>query len=288
MLLGGCSLLLCLPLASARAAAGTNSKSALDQYLAEALFFHVGYWLIPHCGEAESNLVKTDIPNIYRASLQGRTVGVIDALVGRLRYSYISYLQYIEKDDRVRPVFSQIIRKRAGRERWRTITYDYSAGVVIFSKIKSDGRIKVKRAPMKAGRNYEDYLTLGYNMRRGYYGTPQRGRVYRLPLFIHKKMKFVELRIASVEEAQKLRPHKSVQADKDYLIKFQVDRRDLSSGTGEVELWITDKIIPITGKIKDVAFFGDLWGNLIESRSPDPKRIFTIPDHIKKRIRVSR
>jgi hypothetical protein len=285
VILVGCGLPLYLWRLSARAAS-THSKSVLDQYLAEELFFHIGYWLIPHCGEAESSLVKTDIPSIYRASLQGRTVGAIDALVGRLRYSYISYLQYIEKDDRVRPVFSQVIRKRAGREHRRSIMYDYSAGVVIFSKIKSDGRIKVKRALMKTGRIYEDYLTLGYNMRRGYYGAPERGRVYRLPLYIHKKMKSVALRVASIEEAQKLHPGKSVQVAKDYLIQFQVDRKDLSSGTGEVELWVTPEIIPITGKIKDVVFFGDLWGNLIERRSPDPKRIFAIPDDIKKHIRL--
>jgi hypothetical protein len=139
---------------------------------------------------------------------------------------------------------------------------------------------------MQSGRIYEDYLTLGYNMRRGYYGSPERGRVYRLPLFIHKKMKSIKLRVASADEAAKLRPDKPVRADKDFLIKFQVDRKDLSSGTGEVELWVNPDITPIAGKIKDVALFGDLWGNLIERRSLDPNRVFTVPDDIKKHIQL--
>jgi YD repeat-containing protein len=286
LVLGGCGLLLSLPRSVAEAAVKTEHQSILDRFLGEELFFHIGYWLIPHCGEAEGGLVKTDFPNIYRASLQGRTVGVIDALVGRLRYSYISYSQLVEKDGRFRPVFSQIIRKRAGRQRHRSITYDYKAGEIIFSKIKSDGKIKVQRAPMKAGRFYEDYLTLGYNMRLGYYGPPERGQVYRLPLYIHKKMKSIELRVASAEEAREQRPGKSIRTDKDYLIKFQVDRKDLSSGSGEVELWVTPEITPIMGTIKDVVFFGDLWGNLIERRALDPNRIFAIPDDIKKHIRL--
>jgi hypothetical protein len=286
VMLGGCGLLLSLPHPVARAAVKTEGKSVLNRFLGEELFFHIGYWLIPHCGEANGGLVKTDFPNVYRASLQGRTVGAVDALVGRLRYSYISYSQFIEKNNRFRPVFSQIIRKRAGRERRRSITYDYRAGQVIFSKIKSDGRVKVQRTPMQSGRIYEDYLTLGYNMRCGYYGSPERGRVYRLPLFIHKKKKSIELRVASVEEAAKLRPDKPVRADKDFLIKFQVDRKDLSSGTGEVELWVNPDITPIAGKIKDVALFGDLWGNLIERRSLDPNRVFTVPDDIKKHIQL--
>jgi hypothetical protein len=88
------------------------------------------------------------------------------------------------------------------------------------------------------------------------------------------------------EEAAKLRPDKPVRADKDFLIKFQVDRKDLSSGTGEVELWVNPDITPIAGKIKDVALFGDLWGNLIERRSLDPNRVFTVPDDIKKHIQL--
>ena len=281
----GCSMLFSLPLPGVTAAARSQYKSILDQFLGEELFFHIGYWLIPHCGEAQVRLVKTDSPNIYRASLQGRTIGIIDALVGRLRYSYVSYSQFVKKDDRLKPVFFQIIRKRAGKQRRRYVIFDYKAGDIEFSRIKSDGSVKVRREPMQAGKIYEDYLTLGYNLRHGNYGTPGRGKDYQLPLYISEEKKSIELHVASTAEAQKQRPGKSIRTDKDYLIKFQVDRKDLSSRSGEVELWVTSKIIPITGTIKDVAFFGDLWGDLIDRRALDPNRIFSIPDNIKNRIK---
>ena len=284
MVLCGCSLLFIRPLSAATAAVKTEPESILVRFLGEEMFFHIGYWLIPHCGEAVSELVKTDTPNIYRASLQGRTVGLIDALIGRLRYSYVSYAQFVEGEDRLRPIFFQIIRKRAGRERHRYITFDYKAGQIIFSKIGSDGKSKARREAMQTGKIYEDYLTLGYNLRHGKYGTPERGKDYQLPLYVSRKKKSIKLHVASTAEAQKQRPGESIRLDQDYLITFQVDRKDLSSGSGEVELWVTPEMMPISGKIKDVAFFGDLWGDLIERKFRDPDRIFSIPDRIKSRI----
>ena len=286
MVLWGCSLLITQPLSVATAAVQTERKSILDRFLGEELFFHIGYWLIPHCGEAEADLVKTDIPNIYRASLRGRTVGIIDLLVGRLRYSYVSYSQFVENEDRLRPIFFQIIRKRAGKERHRYITFDFKAGEIIFSKIGSDGKSKSRRATLQAGKTYEDYLTLGYNLRHGKYGMPERGRDYQLPLYVTQKKKSIKLHVASTAEAQKQHPDESIRLDKDFLITFQVDRKDLSSGSGEVELWVTPEIMPLSGKIKDVAFFGDLWGDLIERKFLDPDRIYSIPDNVKRRLPI--
>ena len=284
ILLCGCSLLFSRPLSIAGAAVKTKPKSILDRFLGEELFFHIGYWLIPHCGEAESDLVQTDLPNIYRASLQGRTVGIIDALVGRLRYSYVSYAQFVEKEDRLRPIFFQIIRKRAGKERHRYITFNYKAGQIIFSKIGSDGKSKIRRETLQADQIYEDYLTLGYNLRHGKYGIPERGKEYQLPLYVTPKQKSIKLHVASIAEAQKQQPDEYIRIDKDFLIRFQVDRKDLSSGSGEVGLWVTPEIMPISGKIKDVAFFGDLWGNLIERKFLDPDRIHSIPDSVKNHL----
>ena len=286
IVLYGCSLLFTQPLSIASAAVNTKPESILDRFLGEELFFHIGYWLIPHCGEAESDLVQTDIPNIYRASLQGRTVGIIDALVGRLRYSYVSYSQFVENEECLRPIFFQIIKKRAGKERHRHITFDYNAGQIIFSKFGSDGKSKVRRETLQAAPIYEDYLTLGYNLRYGKYGNPERGKDYQLPLYVTPKRKTIKLHVASIAEAQKQPPDESIRTNKDFLITFQVDRKDLSSGSGEVELWVTPKIMPISGRIKDVVFFGDLWGDLIERKFLDPDRIYSIPDNIKHKLPI--
>ncbi len=287
IVLSGCSLLFNLPFSIAAAANKIQSKSILDQFLGEELFFHIGYWFIPHCGEAEASLVKTDSPNIYRASLLGRTIGFIDALVGPVRYAYVSYSQFVEKEDRLKPVYFQIIKKRAGKERHRYITFDYKAGEIIFSKTGSDGKSKVKREPMQKGKIYEDYLTLGYNLRHGNYGIPERGKDYQLPLYISKKKKSIELHFASTTEVQKQRPGKSIRPDKDYFLKFQVDSEDLSSGSGEVELWVTPEIVPISGRVKDVVFFGDLHGNLIVRKFSDPDRIYSIPENVKNQLPIA-
>ncbi|MGD9305694.1 MAG: hypothetical protein PVF79_15600, partial [Desulfobacterales bacterium] len=92
--MGGWGLFLTLPIFGARAAVKTEGRSTVDQFLGEELIFHIGYWLISHCGTARACFEKTELDGIYRASLEGRAVDFIDALVGRIRYTYESYSQY--------------------------------------------------------------------------------------------------------------------------------------------------------------------------------------------------
>ena len=47
---------------------------------------------------------------------------------------------------------------------------------------------------------------------------------------------------------------------KDFFLKFRVQREDVSSASGEVEGWLSADAVPLKGTIKDVIFFGDLWG----------------------------
>ena len=184
----------------------------------------------------------------------------------------------------MRPVVFQISRKRAGKERRRSIVFDYAAKEIIFSKAGYDEQTEVKREPMRTGRLYEDYLTLFYNFRYGYYGLLKRDTIYQLPLYIRKKMKSLTVQIVDHEQEKKLRLNEHDRADKDFFMHFQVSREDVSSGSGHVEGWLSSKSIPIKGTIKDVIFFGDLWGELIERRLAESNKIVTIPDSVKSRI----
>jgi len=69
-------------------------------------------------------------------------------------------------------------------------------------------------------------------------------------------------------------------------MQVQVDRQDVSSGSGEVEGWLSSKAVPVKGKIKDVIFFGDLYGELIEKKVSDSNEIAAIPDSVKNQIHL--
>jgi hypothetical protein len=285
-LMGVGGLFLAMPLSIARAAGNTKHRTIVDRFRGEELIYQIGFWLISHCGDANTSFLKTDLHGIYRTSLEGRTVGFIDFLMGRLRYSYVSYSQYLADEDRLRPVVFQINKRRMGKESRRSVIFNYATKEIIFSKTAANKETKAHGEPMLQDRIYEDYLTLFYNFRHGCYGPLKRDRIYRLPLYIRKKMKSLALQIVSFEEQKKNLKKESNKANKDFFLQFQVSRQDVSSGSGEVAGWLSSKAIPVKGTIKDVIFFGDLWGELIETRIGDPSEIAVIPDFVKNQIQL--
>ena len=282
--LSSCGLLMANPLANVVAGVKTNGQTIIDRFLGEELIYNIGFWLFSHCGNARTKFEKTDLPGIYRLSLEGHSVGFIDFLVGKLRYAYHSYAEFSADDDHLRPVFFQIDKKRAGKAHRRSIIFNYAAKEIIFSKAGHDEQTEVRRESMKTERRYEDYLTLFYNFRYGYYGPLNQGATYRLPVYIRKKMKSLTAQISDHEQEKKQRQKEADRSNKDFFIKFQVAREDVSSGSGQVEGWLSSDAIPVKGTIKDVVFFGDLYGELVEKRSADPGRIAIIPKDIKTLI----
>lgn len=286
LVVGSCGIFITMPLCNTLAAVQQDRQTLLDEYLGEELYYKIGFGFISHCGDAITSVVKTDLPGIYRLSLRGHTVGFIDFLVGPLLYSYVSYAYYSAEDHRLRPVVFQMIRERSGKERRRSVVYDYAARQILFSKTGHEGETRVQREPMTPGRIYEDYLTLSYNFRHGNYGVLKQGTLYQLPLYIRKKMKSLKLEIVDEEQKKKQRRKEAIQKERDFFLKFQVDRQDVSSGSGAVEAWLSSGAVPVKGRIKDVIFFGDLYGELIEKRAAHSHEIAAIPDSIKNRIRI--
>jgi len=263
LLMGGSGLCLALPYSTFGAIPQTGSGAILKQFVGEELTYQINFWLFPRCGEAKTRFLETEHPGLYRASLEGRTVGIMDFLLGRYRYSYLSHLELSPSGDRLRPRRFQHTQKRRAKESRRTVTFDYSGKEIIFSQTASDGEPQEEKMPMKKGIIYEDYLTLFYNFRHGYYGPLQRGRTYHLPLHIHKGMTFVDLSIASREEEERRRQRELKKVGKDFFLRFRVNQEDVSSTSGEIEGWLSRDAVPIKGTVKDVVLFGDLWGNLI-------------------------
>ena len=92
------------------------------------------------------------------------------------------------------------------------------------------------------------------------------------------------LYIVDVEKEKKYRHREFNKTDKDFFMQFQIHREDVSSGTGEVEGWLSSDATPVKGIIKDVIFFGDLWGDLIKKQVTRSGRRVKIPDTVKNML----
>ncbi|MGB5747534.1 MAG: DUF3108 domain-containing protein [Desulfobacterales bacterium] len=280
-LMHGLGLLLAVPLSLAKTAASTTDTSILGKYLGEELSYQIGFWLIGHCGEAKTGFIRTDLPDIYRLSLEGQGVGFIDFLMGGVKYSYTSFCRYLSDQDRLQPVYFELKKKRGDKEALRSVRFDYAAGEIVFLKSNPAGKTRIQRESMKADRIYEDYLTLFYNFRHGYYGSIERGRKVLLPLYTKKQMQPVKLQIADLEKEKQFRSREFTKTGKHFFMQFQINPEDVSSGSGEIQGWLSSDATPVKGTIQDVIFFGDLWGELKERKVVDSGQRVKIPDTIK-------
>jgi hypothetical protein len=172
-------VVLCLAVPHAAATPTTGRPSIVDQFLGEELTYQIGFWLFPRCGRANTRFSETARPGVYKASMDGRTVGIMDMPLGRYRYTYVSFLELSPEGDRLRPLRYEFTQRQMGKESGRTVSFDYVRGEIIFSRAGNDGKGVEGTLSMEEGIVYEDYLTLFYNFRYGYYGPLQRGR--RMP-----------------------------------------------------------------------------------------------------------
>lgn len=280
-LISGSGLLLAFPFSLRGAAEVASGPNILEKYLGEELRFQVGYWLIGHVGDAKTGFLRTDVPDIYRLSLEGRGTGFINFLLGGITYAYTSFCQYVADQDRLRPVYFELKKQRGTYVSLRSVSYDYKAGEITFLQTNPSGELRTIKAPMRADRIYEDYLTLFYNFRHGSYGPLQKAHQYSLPLHTKDRMHPVKLEIADLEAEKKYRGQEFNKTDKDFFIRFQINPEDVSSGSGEILGWLSSDAVPVKGTIQDVVFFGDLWGELQERKVVDSDRQAKIPAAIR-------
>jgi len=283
-LMRGWGLLLAMPFSPARAAEPAAGPGILEKYLGEELSYQIGFWLIDHCGDAKTSFLGTDVPDIYRISLEGHGIGFINSLLGGVTYSYTSFCRYLSDQDRLQPVYFELKKRRGSRVSIRSARFNHGAKEIEFIRTESSGEAQMVREPLKMDRIYEDYLTLFYNFRHGYYGPLHRSSQYQLPLYTQKQMHPVKLQIADFETEKKYRSQESSRADKDLFIRFQINPEDVSSGSGEIIGWLSSDATPVKGTIQDVVFFGDLWGDLVKRQIVAPSQGGRVPDIVKNML----
>ena len=283
-LMHGWGLLLAMPFSLARAAEVVSGPSLLDKYLGEELRYQIGYWLIGDVGDAKTEFLGTDVSGIYKINLEGHGAGFINYLLGGITYSYTSFCQYVSDQDRLRPVYFELKKQRGAKESLRSVSYNYKTGEIMYLQTNAAGKTLMDKEPMRTDLIYEDYLTLFYNFRHGYYGPLKQDHHYSLPLHTKKQMQPVKLQIADFEKEKQFRSREFNKTDKHFFIQFQISPEDVSSGSGKIQGWLSAEATPVRGIIQDVVFFGDLWGELKERQMVTNRQPVLVPDIVKKML----
>jgi hypothetical protein len=73
--------------------------------------------------------------------------------------------------------------------------------------------------------------------------------------------------VAPKEEEEKRRKLEKLKDGKEFFIKLLLDPEVTHSKEGLIEGWLSKELYPFEGAIKDVIFFGDVRGTLINRKA---------------------
>jgi hypothetical protein len=144
--------------------------------------------------------------------------------------------------------------------RKKTTTYDYPARKVIIEGEKEGKPMKREEMEIPVGVLYDDPVTAFYNLRFGVYGKVEPGKEFILRTIPSKGHEIIRIQVAKKEEAERALAAEKVKTEKDLLIRILLDREMWGRKKGELEIWFNRELMPISGVVKDIPFFGNVRG----------------------------
>ena len=243
-------------------AAGEDNAGPIGEHFqGEVLRYDIGFWIFRRVGEGMATFRSLGNGK-YEAFHEGRTLGFVGWITHHRRDVYRSTMGTIDDGRRLIPFrFEEdvVIGKKIRR---RITVYDYTARKVSI-ETQEEGGISRQEAEIPSGILYDDPMTAFYNFRFGVYGKVEPGKEF----FIHTvpqdgNPSTIRLSVAPKEEEERRRAAETEKEGKDLFIKVHLDKELVGSLHGEVEVWFSRDITPMTGVAKDVFLFGDILGKL--------------------------
>lgn len=236
-----------------------------DHFLGEELCYRMSVLWIKQAAIGRVLFEKGEGGKIYRATIQGKTTGIIGWLTRYRRDTYTSYMELINGGRRLRPLRFEEDIVIGEKIRKKITIFDYRGRRFIKRRMNRKGVFIQSEEEIPAGVIYDDFLTAFYNFRRGVYGVIQRGRRYRVRTLPKPGISTIDVEIATEKEEMRFRHGKRDKrgAKYEYYVTVSLDKEITRSRTGRVKGWVSKDLVPIEGTIEDVVFVGDVRGFLI-------------------------
>ena len=241
----------------------TGIAKPIQELVGEDSLYAIDFLFFTKLAEGELRLSETDLPNVYRAELVGRTLGVASWLTGDRTQTYISLME-LTPDGSLRSIehLAKITKHKWGKwqNRVRYYRYDYGQGKVFDQKFKGGVFRPEKEYDIPEGQQPVDMLTAFYNLRAGTYGPLVRGAKFSISTYAKGEFPKLEINVLTLEQ----------QAEHGYLpshgllVEVIVDPEVFETGSGKLYVWFNDAGIPERGIIEDLIGFGDIRGYLNE------------------------
>ncbi len=240
-----------------------GGSTIAEFFKGEELYYEVGFWLFKRVALGKLSFTEMEKKGHYMAILQAETLGVVGWLIRYRVDTYRSTMEEIDEGRRLRSISFEEDVKIGSKLRRRIHSFDYQKRKWIQLRRRKDGEMERSEEEIPPGMVYDDFLTASYNFRYGVYGEIERGRKYTVATFPRKGSSSYEVRVAGKEEEEKRKRSEKVKDGKDFYVKLFLDPEITHSKEGLIEGWLSKKLYPMEGTIKDVILFGDVKGTLI-------------------------
>jgi hypothetical protein len=256
------SLLFLLLVFRADPSAGETPVHPIGEYFqGEVLKYDIDFWIFSRVGEGVATFRSLGNGR-YEGFHEGKTLGLVGLVTRNRRDVYRSVMGTINNGRRLIPLRFEEDVVIGPKVRKRTTVFDYAARKVTIETQKEEG-INKEEVEIPYGTLYDDPMTAFYNFRFGVYGKVEPGKIFTIRTVPRKESpQPIRLTVASRKEEEQKRSEEAEKEGKDIFIKVHLDKEFVGSLQGEVEVWFTKDIIPMTGVAKDVFFYGDIRGHL--------------------------
>ncbi len=236
-----------------------NKPSIGETFESEELVYRIAFWWFSHAADGRIKVERDG--DDYLITLYAETTGFIGWATRYRKDIYKAYVEEINDGRRFRVKTFERESKISDRVRRSIITMDYEKRIMKERSWGGGKEEKHKEEPIPEGILYDDYLSAFYNFRFGAYGPIEKGREYTIRTFPKKGVSTMYLRLVTDEEkTERMGESDTV----DYLADIKIGKEIFGSQTGEIEAFFTKELIPVSGVIKDMIFFGDVRGTLVE------------------------
>lgn len=243
-------------------AQGLGAARDVAQMVGESYHYSIDFLFFKNLAEGELRLSATEQPDVYRAELIGRTLGVASWLSGDRTQTYTTLME-LTPEGSLRSIehTSRIVKRKWGtwQDRRRKQRYDYAQGIVFEEKSKEGVISSKKQRKIPEGQQPVDMLTAFYNLRAGVYGPLVAGSRFLIPTCSGKG--FAEITVTVLSDEQR--------AEQEYfpshglLLFAELDPDIFETDSGNLYFWFNDAGVPERGIVEDVIGLGDVRGSLI-------------------------
>ncbi|MCX5806967.1 MAG: DUF3108 domain-containing protein [Proteobacteria bacterium] len=246
----------------------TQKKHIGETFAGEELHYNIAFWFLRKVAVVKMTFARGPEKGQYISTLQGETVGFTGFITRYRTDTYRAVMEELDEGSRLRSLSFEERVKIGKDSRMRTHTFDHKNRKWVERSVRVSGATSTIEHEIAGDQDYNDFLTASYNFRYGVYGTAERGKAYRIPVFPKETVTAYDVKIASKTEEDRIRERDSVLDGSEYRIELNMDPEVLQSEKGLIKGWLAKELYPVEGIMEDVFLFGDVHGTLIKRVKP--------------------